>query len=259
MKVKFFEIALVKKTALVLGVVAASLSGLSSFSAQAETYTIGVENIDYLPAYGLDKGEYIGYAREVFDAFAKAKGHTFIYKPLPVPRLYASIASGDLDFKFPDNQNWAPDRREGLEYTFSGSVIDYIDGVVRPPNSLGKPIKILGTVTGFTPWVFLDKVKSGDVKVLENADFTSLVRQAMAGRIDGAYASVAVANRQLDEVIKNSGALVFDSSQAHDRNSYMLSTVNHPELIKEFDAWMAENKTFIAELKERHAVEKGIE
>ena len=55
--------------------------------AVARDLTVGVEAIDYLPAYGLRNGEFIGAAREILDAFAAAKGHRLSYRPLPVKRF----------------------------------------------------------------------------------------------------------------------------------------------------------------------------
>ncbi len=54
---------------------------------QAKNYTLGVENLNYLPYYANDQKEYYGFARQFFDLFAKEQGITFEYKVLPVKRL----------------------------------------------------------------------------------------------------------------------------------------------------------------------------
>lgn len=39
-------------------------------TAEAKTYMVGVENIDYFPQYRGSTTQYEGFARELFDAFA---------------------------------------------------------------------------------------------------------------------------------------------------------------------------------------------
>ncbi|MGK5094404.1 hypothetical protein WDW89_20610 [Deltaproteobacteria bacterium TL4] len=43
--------------------------------ASKSTYVIGVEDLNYYPQYNTTSTQdYVGYAREFFDAFAKSKG-----------------------------------------------------------------------------------------------------------------------------------------------------------------------------------------
>lgn len=56
-------------------------------TASAETYSVGVESIDYYPLYAEKDGKYIGLAQEILDKFAQKAGHQFQYKPFPVIRL----------------------------------------------------------------------------------------------------------------------------------------------------------------------------
>lgn len=227
----------------------------------AATYSVGVEDLDYLPAYGVRDGEYAGAARELLDAFASDQGIRFEYRPLPVPRLYATFFQGLVDFKFPDNPNWQRDRREGKALSYSAPMIEYIDGSLTLPASEGGGIETvhsLGTVIGFTPWAWLGRIEKGKVMLHENADFTALVRQVLKGRLDAAYANVAVVNYQLDRVLQRPGALVFDRALPFSRDHYHLATLTHPDLIEAFDRWLESNREFVGELKARHGVEKGI-
>ncbi|WP_338064006.1 hypothetical protein [Marinobacter fuscus] len=65
-----------------------SLALFISMNCSAETYTIGVEQADFLPHYGVDEqSSYQGFARDVLDMFAEHAGVTLVYKPLPVPDL----------------------------------------------------------------------------------------------------------------------------------------------------------------------------
>ena len=222
---------------------------------------IGVENQQYMPAYAYEKGIYKGFARELLDAFALDRGYSVEYRALPVPRLYASFFEGQVDFKFPDNASWKQDRRAGKSIHYSDPVIAVIDGTsVRPGRmqDTADTIQRLGTMSGFTPWAWMDRLKAGKTTLSENTQLDALVRQTLAGRVDGAYASVAVINYQLDQVLKQPGALVFNQSLPYTRDYYHLASIKRPDVIKEFNVWMKENHARITKLKRKFGVEKGV-
>lgn len=233
----------------------------SPLALAAKSFVVGVENHDYLPAYGLKDGQYHGFARELFDAFAKDRGYIFDYRALPVPRLYASFFNGQIDFKFPDNPQWKQDQRSGKSIHYSAPALTYIDGVVVPADRTATTpdeIRTLGTVAGFTPWAWMDRVDTGKVKLVENASFEALVRQVVARRIDGAYANIAVVNYQLDKILGTPGALVFAPQLPYSRDHYHLSTLKHADVIQEFNVWLKQNGSRVEAMKKRHAVEAGL-
>lgn len=227
-----------------------------------ETLVIGVENQYYLPAYSYENGVYLGFARELFDAWAQARGHQVVYRALPVPRLYASFLGGQVDFKFPDNPNWNKAARGGKAIAYSEPVLAFVDGTSVRPERKGQgvgAVKVLGTMGGFTPWAWLDRIKAGKTALSENYNLEALTRQTLAGRVDGVYASVAVINYQLDHVLKRPGALVFDPALPASRDHYHLASIKRPELLRDFNDWMRKNQEWINALKTRHGVEKGVE
>lgn len=230
-------------------------------AAAGPTFVVGVENQDYLPAFTYEQGAYKGFARELFDAFARDRGYVFEYRALPVPRLYASFFGGQLDFKFPDNPNWKKDQRAGKTILYSDPVFVTVDGVsVVPEKKEATPadIRTLGTMAGFTPWAWIDRIKANQVSLSENTHFDGLIRQALAGRVDGVYASVAVMNYQLDHVLKKPGALTFNPRLPYSRDNYHLSTFKHGEVLREFNAWLKQNRASVEAMKKRHGVEKGV-
>jgi hypothetical protein len=249
----------------VLGVLAAAVIGLGTgapVAAHAQTFNVGVENSQYLPAYTYEDGEYKGFARTLLDAFAVDKGYKFDYRPMPVIRLFAELVAGNIDLKFPDNAMWAPDMKKGQPVVYSDPVVAYVDGISLPPAARGKAVEsvhMLGLVRGFTPYEWQDRINAGAVSLHENNSFTALLETTIAGRNDGAYANVAVVNYQLDAVLKKPGALVYDPGLPHTRSHYHLSTIKHPGLIGEFNAWMAANAGRIAQMKAAFGVEKGVE
>lgn len=229
--------------------------------ALAQTYLVGVENIEYFPQYAYRDGEYLGFARALLDRFAKDKGYSFEYRALPVARLFASFVEGSLDLKYPDNAYWSADIKKGSAVVYSQPVVAYVDGVNVPRAAVGKgpdAIKALGIVRGFTAWDWLDRIGAGKVDLRENNSFTALLKQTTMGRVDGAYGNVAVVNHLLEADLKEPGALVFDPGLPHTRSNYHLSSIRHPKLIEEFNGWMAANTAVIDALKTEYAVEKGV-
>jgi len=247
-----------KPFALAVSLLAAALAR----PAVAATFVVGVENIDYLPHYTVENGEYKGFARAVLDAYAKDRGHVFEYRPIPIARLFREFVEGHVDFKYPDHPNWSQDIKIGKAIVYSDPVVAYIDGVSVRPDKLGQPpdkIHTLGTIYGFTAWDWLDQIKAGSVRLEGNPHFEGLVKQGMWGRVDGVYANVSGVVYQLDKVLKQPGALVFDPSLPHSRSSYLLSTIKHPEIIADFNQWLKNNAARVAQMKVDYAVEKGLQ
>jgi polar amino acid transport system substrate-binding protein len=234
---------------------------LATTSLMAEELTIGVETTDYYPQYKYDNGKYTGFAREVLDLFASKNGHTVIYKALPIKRLLSVYLNGEVDFKYPDNAFWAGDLKTGKNLVYSEPVVDFIDGTMVLTGNKGKGIEgkfRLGTILGFTPFDYLDKIGDGSVKVTENPNLDSLVRQLESSRIEGAYVNIAVAMYHLREVAKKPDLLVFDPSLPHTRSAYSLSSINKPEVIAQFNGFLSENKAEIQAIKDKYQVEAGL-
>ncbi len=226
--------------------------------AQAKTYTIGVEDLNYLPYYASDQKEYYGFARQFFDLFAKEQGITFEYKVLPVKRLWNDFLKEKLDFKFPDHSYWNSDAKKGLNVVYSDAVVHYIDGVMVTSANRGITIenfKKLGTVTGFTAWDYLDLIKANKIRIVENSSFVGLLKQTLVGRLDGAYINISVAQHQLETELKKPSALVFASQLPHTKSAYLMSSIKHPELVAALNAFMKKHGEAIHRLKIKYKVE----
>lgn len=227
----------------------------------ADTIVVGVEMQSYLPAYAVENGRYVGYARDVLDAFAKDAGYRLEYRPLPVPRLYAAFFAGQVDLKFPDNPTWQAERRAGHDIVYSEPLAAFVDGISVVPTRRGAgpaTLRTLGTVSGFTPWAAIDLVRAGKVALTENTSLDGLLQQVQTGRIDGVYASIAVVNHQLDHVLRQPGALVFDPSLPHSRGQYHVASIKRPDVVRDLTAWLRNNAKRVAAMKAAHAVEKGV-
>jgi polar amino acid transport system substrate-binding protein len=224
----------------------------------AKEYSVGVEAIDYYPLYAGHEEEYKGFSRALLDAFAKDSGYTFNYVPLPVARLYDTFLTGDsLDFKFPDNEKWSQKAKEGKNIVYSEPLVQYIDGVFILPENKAKPaedLKTLGIIRGFTAWEYMDRIESGSLQIEESNDYDAMLMKAVKGRVDGAYSSVVVIQDKLDKM-GESGSLIFAAHLPHTRSAYHLSSIKHPKVIEEFNAWMGKNADTVQSLKQKYKVE----
>jgi polar amino acid transport system substrate-binding protein len=224
--------------------------------ASADNFTVGVELQPYMPYSNVVDGRYIGYGRDLLDAFAAHQGHVFIYKPLPVRRLLTDFLKGRVDFKYPDNPRWNADLKQGHSIVFSQATAPAIDGVLVKPQYLGKGKGLLlrlGTQRGFTPWPYLEDIKAGRIMLIQANQIDSLLAMALSDRVDGVYLNPQVVRHQLYNSAKNE-SLAFDPSLAYQDDHYLLSSIKYPEVIQQFDAFLIDQAERVQTLKERHGI-----
>lgn len=248
-----------RKSVLLLAVLATLLlSPAAALPApgQPRELVVGVENQDYRPYYWVEAGRYQGPGRDILDAYAASRGDIrFVYRPLPVNRLYQAFLSGAVDLKYPDNPQWQADLKKGKAIAYSRAIADFIDGVMVQPRRKGAGLdglKVLGTVLGFTPWDYLGRIKAGSVRLLENGSLSGLLEQTILGRIDGAYVNPAVARYQLENVLHKPGALVFDPELPHTKGAYLASSIKHPDLIKDLNRYLSEERESVWAILRRY-------
>lgn len=217
-----------------------------------QTFVIGVEDSQYYPHFAVQNGTWTGFAAALMTAFSQSSGYHFTYRVMPIERLYRSFLSGAVDFKYPDNPDWRKDLKKNITITYSTDIVRYIDGVSVLPHRLGQglnSISVIGTLRGFTPVSWQQEVEKGQVALLESDTFEGLVRQVLMGRIDGVYANIDVVQYKLSEIADGLHSLVFDEDLPHDDSHYRLSTVQHSQIINEFDNWLSENQALVIQLK----------
>ena len=232
-----------------------ALLALGVLLASQKEFVVGVENIKYLPYYSCKNGEYIGASREILDAFAKSKGYKFVYKPLPIKRLYASfLQKQNIDFKYPDDPNWKSNLKTNLKIFYSNGLLTYIDGTIVKKENKKKGIKTLGTVSGFTPWDYLDLINSNKIKLKENRNLRSLLMNTKKGFIDGAYVNVEVAKYACEKLRFKTNSLAFDESLPFTKSTYKLSTIKHPKIIQEFSRFLKQHKRLVDRIKKKYQI-----
>ena len=218
---------------------------------------VGVETTDQYPIYSGAKGEYRGFARELLDDFAAKYQHTIHYVPLPIVQLHDALLAHRIDLKFPDNPKWQPEKKKDAHITYSNSVITVAEGLSVLQKKMGRPladIKTIGAVRGFTPWPYMDTINAKKITYREFGDFKSLVNAGLTGRIDGVYANNIVANYYLIEVLKQPNAMVFDFALPNDRSEFYLSSIDHSEIIAQFDEYLSKYKPEILVMKSKYHI-----
>lgn len=229
------------------------LSLVFAGSVQAKHLTVGVEEIFYKPIYWIEDEQYTGFSRDVLDAFAEAYGHQLEYVPLPLARLYDDFLSGAVNLKFPDSADWRPDIKNKNQIHYSEPMINFTDGTMVKPENLGNTeVEVLATVLGFEPFGYLHS--EIEFTLVESRSFTGVLTMVMSDRADGAYANVDIANYYLREVLGEPGALVFDESLPHGKGGYSLSSIDHPEIVDEFNEFLKKSASLVAEIKTKHGM-----
>lgn len=222
----------------------------------AKTLTIGVEAQNYMPFFETVDGEFLGFARDLFDAYANAHNHEIKYVALPVKRLISDYGSERVDFKYPDSPKWGLEEKTGLDISYSIPTLKVIYGMSIRPQFEGRPlsdIEIFSTVLGFTPRPYMSLIESGDLTVSKTTNLNSLVSQALAGRVDGIYASKSVISYILEQR-QQQGQLIFAENYPGEIGLYSLSSFKYPDIIKEFDHWMATHQDDILALKQKYKI-----
>jgi polar amino acid transport system substrate-binding protein len=224
----------------------------------AATFTVGVEDLEYYPLYTMKDGKYVGFSREVLDAFAVQHGYTFQYVSLPIKRLYSYfLTEQSLDFKYPDNPKWQTEMKKSREVTYSHPLVKVVEGLMVLPENKGRDLsqlKSVGTVLGFAPWPYLDLINRGQLRILENASFQGLLLQILKRQIDGVYINIIVADNILADVLKTPKGLVFDPNLPHTESNFNLSTVRHEKTIQKFNSFLLQEKALVNNLREKYKI-----
>ena len=243
------------KKSTILAMLTACLLSSPAFSGN---YKIGVENTDYLPVSRGDTATYSGYAREFLDAFGKKYGHTFSYYPYPMVTLFDEFAiKKSLDFKFPDNPYWVADAKKGLKIVYSKSIVLVTEGLFVLPSEKGKGlanVTKISTLRGFTPWPYMDQIKSKKIEVMEVNYAGASINIGADRRVDGVYMGVMAANYVMNEVLRRPGVLVYDDSLPNSKSEFSMSTIAHPEVIKQLDEFLVKEKSFVDKLKAKYKI-----
>ncbi|WP_448566890.1 hypothetical protein [Thalassotalea ganghwensis] len=226
---------------------------LLSCSLVAKEFIVGVQDVSFYPLYDFPNPS---YAKELLDTFAASKGYKFTYLPLPIKRIDYWYSENAIDFKYPDNKRWSGGQKFYPKLKYSLSTLELLAATVVPKNNLGKSrksIKRLGTILGFHPTMWLDLIKKGNTVVVESPSALNIVKQLVHGHVDATNLEPSVVNHFLS-LIGEEGALVVDLSLPHEVYSYHLSTINHPEILEEFNLFLTQNQALLLQLQKKYKI-----
>jgi len=168
-----------------------------------------------------------------------------------------NLISEQIDFKIPDNRMWASSLKTGKNITYSTPVTVYLDGVLVDPKNKGlgyEKLTNLVTVRGFTPFIFLDDIAKGSIKLQETSDLAAVVKMVSAGRAQGGFANITVTQRYMKDTLKTPNLLVHDDSIPSAKSDISLSTIKHPKVIEEFNAFLQSHAQWVADVKKEQNI-----
>lgn len=224
---------------------------------QAKTYVIGIEQLDYYPHYDFKSVQPRGYFVDLIQLYSIWSGDEFVFKALPVKRLYKDSAEL-TDFIYPDNLRWQPhlDIDQKLVKYYSAPVIYTLGGTMVLPQKQQMSLsdfKVLANIHGFSPTRWLELKKRHKFKILDVPDAESALRMTLRGRVDGANVEYNVAQYHLAQM-KSAKALVMAEHLPFTNLAFHLSSQKHPEQIRRFNQFLIEQQDQIQQLKLRYAL-----
>ena len=162
-----------------------------------------------------------------------------------------------LDFKFPDNPNWSKDVKKDVNIVYSAGVLAVKQGVMVLPANKGKGlanITKMVTLRGFTPFPYMDQISSKKIEVMEVNYAGAAINIVASDRVDGAYMGVMAANYVMSETLNKAGMLVFDDSLPYATADFSLSSIAHPEVIKQMNEFLVKEKATVTKLKAKYKI-----
>jgi polar amino acid transport system substrate-binding protein len=213
---------------------------------------VGIEDIEYYPHLSIGYRE-SSFAEIVLKRFFKEQGYKVVFVPLPVKRFNNWFLTGDVDFKYPDNSVWRQDEKHDTDITYS---LPSVSGVIRTKENRGKPfseIRNVGTILGFFPQMWYDKIKTGEMELLEESNPRTVVKLPIKGLVDAIGIDFSVVHYYLGELgLQNK--LLMDPCLPNTRVGFSLSTINKQEIIFELNQFIASHQDFIQAVKEETGI-----
>jgi polar amino acid transport system substrate-binding protein len=242
-----------------------SLLTVSVFAmSMSKTLVVGVEDLDYYPLFDF-KNNRATYTKELLDEFASQHNYQIQYVSLPVKRFSLWLLENDIDVKFPDNPRWNQvkhsSKKQFKNLVYSEPALYLAAGTITKTDttvSKKSDIKLLGTMLGFQPTKWVEEIKEKKVKLYESSSTLSLIRQLVAGQLDGLDIDPSVVTYYAKRI--NAGSdVALNLKLPYDIYSYHLSTISRPDIIKDFNVFLQNNAPFINELKAKYNIYPALE
>ncbi len=238
----------------VLGLcLAVSMLGVST-SAQAKTYSVGVEAVNLYPYYDFSSDKPRGYLVDLIRKFSNEQKFKIKFEAMPVDKLWAAYINQEVDFRLPDNLLWQRDMKSEVSITYSVPLVYFKDGIISLPAYKDKPITKLGVIKGFTPWGWESEIDSGRIKKIEANNLSSLIEGLYERRFNGVYYNVGAFLKLTEEAGHAPGSAVFRDNLHKTRSLYMFSSIKHGKLVKAFNQFLRSNSAWVQRRKDHYGL-----
>ncbi|MCV2884984.1 hypothetical protein OE749_09775 [Aestuariibacter sp. AA17] len=215
------------------------------------TFIVGVEDIDYYPYYAfVDSPHNNGFLRTILEQFGKAHHYQFEFIPLPVKRFDHWYEESKIDFRLPDNPLWHGREQQSLIY--SAPILTLSTGTVVPKIAQYRPLRefgVIGTITGFVAsphWA--DMSASNELEIVNDVTVRSLVRLLYEGVIEGIDIDLYTSRYYAREMGFDESQIVYAAHVPSLEVQYYLSTIKHNHVIEEFNQYLNEHQSEIADI-----------
>ena len=99
-------------------------------------------------------------------------------------------------------------------------------------------------------------IEEGKVIVVENPSYQGLLKMVLHGRIHGAYINPNASRYILTHELKlPDSLLILDERLPITKGFFNLSTVKHPNIVKEFNIWLEENNSLTIALFRKYGIQ----
>lgn len=224
----------------------------------AKEFIVGVEAVSYYPLYDFTATDTSrpSFSKDLLTLFFEQHNYSYRFVALPIKRFDKWYVEKGIDFKFPDNIRWRDDKQNKLNITFSQSVVKLMAGsyVLKSNETYERDdIKKLATILGFVPTLWFDKIESGELKLIEDNTPFGIVKHILHGNVEATNIDANVIRYNL-KLLGKPNAIVLNTNIKHEVFSYHLSSIMHPEIIKQFDDFLQNNPSLLLQLKQKHDI-----
>jgi len=224
----------------------------------ANALTLGVEITDYSPYFYLNaEKKYQGAAREIFDLFSEVNHLKISYSAMPVPRLFSEFVKGEVDLKFPDNPLWSASLQADVKVHYSDPVFNINETLLilkQKSTEIKKAdIKKVGTILGFSTPGIAKAVANKEFETVKTKEVEQLIHMLVSNRVQAVYFNESVA-LDLVKKIYPKKQLSIHSQHPPFQYAYHLSSINHPELITQFNQFLNSHAEQVAKIRQRHGL-----
>tara|TARA_R110002167_G_C12699978_1_gene653349 strand:- start:5392 stop:6213 length:822 start_codon:yes stop_codon:yes gene_type:complete len=226
---------------------------------QAKEYIIGVEDVSYYPFYDFSAKdlEQDSFSKALLSSFFRYRGYQFKFVALPLKRFDKWYLEEAIDFKFPDNVRWQTEQLKDLNIIYSRPVLQLTAGsyVLKKNQNLPRAaIKRLGTILGFIPTLWYDRIENNTLELVEASSSYSLIKHLLHGNVEAVNIDKNVIDYNLALFLKNSDDVVLNEHTKHERYAFHLSTIFHPEIMLEFDQFLRTHNQLVTEMKQKYGI-----